>query len=92
MKGGGQYCCCTLYVLPAKVSRHVSKGGKYPVGPGGTGGGIRGCIKGGLKNGCFFSDLLLSDLEDLGGFGVLFGEEGVAIVVLLLQVGVAEVE
>ena len=36
----------------AKVSRHVSKGGKYPLAAaGGTGGGMRGCMNAGLKRG-----------------------------------------
>ena len=52
----------------ANVSRHDSNGAeKYPEGTWGTaGGGIRGCIKAGLKKfDAFFSDLLFSDDDEL---------------------------
>ena len=87
----------------ANVSRHDSNGaGKYPEGTWGTaGGGIRGCIKAGLKKfDAFFSDLLFSDdelllllfvledLDDLLLLGLLLTGEAVGVVARVVLVGV----
>ena len=88
----------------ANVSRHDSNGaGKYPEGTWGTaGGGIRGCIKAGLKKfDAFFSDLLLfsddelllllfvlEDLDDLLLLGLLLTGEAVGVVARVVLVGV----